>query len=909
MALISSFGKQGVQLGLLSRHVDIEDTEYLSKYFVLSEFNPIFTGGRNPVSFNGSNLLQDKSELQIECLDSQGNSLYLERAKSVDSQFSDAANFVVSIHVYEETYNGTGKLIIVGKTKKGEVVRWIGNITIDKTLPNTSKVRFYYKPTLEARPLLYPVVDTSLAQTNYPPPPAVRVATAVAVIRSYVVGTQIHGSGTGYTGATAISFYGGGGTGAFGYTVIAAGTITGIVITNAGNGYTSAPSIAISDTGGGVGASAVSIIRSEVINVIITDGGTGYLFTPAIIFTGLGTGAAATATVVDGVITAISMDFGGDGYITAPTVTFDVPAPPAAPDLNVPVAFSSTFYTYAADPVKDSNKNAVNPKRTDFDYRLVLTGINPLDLQSTTFPSSSFNTQMEGRTITLHVSRVQLPFSVTEQVTDITASYTIKKVLNNTTAQLSEPYYHPSGKNQLVANIVSGRCFVDYRFILYNTNADSNKKLTLSSTEIVDIKESYAEVIYRNLRTYSGFVARHKLYRKSSFSPGDFQLVSDELLNSTELLLDPVTFNKFYEKMGQFYHQPHIAKYWWAGDTSLTLEAKTTPINSMRIYAADPATVDGTVGVMAKNDSIGITNDSIYYPYDADQNANLSGPAYNSNFVSLKKDATYMLSVDVIMEKPIDSTSKVEFFFTSSIASMQTEKNYQGLFGLKLGEISTSDKVETKYFNKSQRIFFTPSDDYFGTLVVVPNKCNVTLSNLSLKVYGDHGFSPDVLVIQIPFSVKVKNEAFDLKAELLDIDSNVVYSNLRTVQSFDSDGESLYTAAQANPVNSIVRITQRSSNTPGVSWNGVPSFPDLTNCDATSRLVGWHIPDGGETDGQLCYLNVSELRIDSDNYIVVSEFQSGIQHTAKSVAVRYDFDASEGRKIVIDAAGNKETFP
>ena len=74
--LLSSFGKKGVSLGLYTQKVDIEDTVYLSKYFVISEFNPIFTGGKNPVSFNGSVLLKPGSEIKVECLDSNNNSLY-----------------------------------------------------------------------------------------------------------------------------------------------------------------------------------------------------------------------------------------------------------------------------------------------------------------------------------------------------------------------------------------------------------------------------------------------------------------------------------------------------------------------------------------------------------------------------------------------------------------------------------------------------------------------------------------------------------------------------------------------------------------------------------------------------------------------------------------------------------------
>src|SRR5947207_10528585 len=146
MNLRPSFGKRGLNLNLLNIKVDIQDTEYLSKYFILSEFNPIFTAGKNAVAFNGSPLLKDGSEVKVECIDSAGNSLFIEKALGKQTRYVDQSNFIISIHVYDEIYNGNGKLILVGTTNKNEIVRWASNIIIDKTLRNSSKVRFYNKP-------------------------------------------------------------------------------------------------------------------------------------------------------------------------------------------------------------------------------------------------------------------------------------------------------------------------------------------------------------------------------------------------------------------------------------------------------------------------------------------------------------------------------------------------------------------------------------------------------------------------------------------------------------------------------------------------------------------------------------------------------------------------------------------
>ena len=51
--LLNSFGKRGVNYGLLSLPVDVIDVDYTSKYFIVSEFKPQFSSGKNTLSING----------------------------------------------------------------------------------------------------------------------------------------------------------------------------------------------------------------------------------------------------------------------------------------------------------------------------------------------------------------------------------------------------------------------------------------------------------------------------------------------------------------------------------------------------------------------------------------------------------------------------------------------------------------------------------------------------------------------------------------------------------------------------------------------------------------------------------------------------------------------------------------
>jgi hypothetical protein len=74
-----------------------------------------------------------------------------------------------------------------------------------------------------------------------------------------VIRVIVNTGGSGYTGATVVTFSGGGGTGAIASPIISGGVITGVQVTNNGSGYTSAPTVSFVDTTGN-GATATAIV-------------------------------------------------------------------------------------------------------------------------------------------------------------------------------------------------------------------------------------------------------------------------------------------------------------------------------------------------------------------------------------------------------------------------------------------------------------------------------------------------------------------------------------------------------------------------------------------------------------------------------------------------------------------------
>jgi hypothetical protein len=278
----------------------------------------------------------------------------------------------------------------------------------------------------------------------------------------------------------------------------------------------------------------------------------------------------------------------------------------------------------------------------------------------------------------------------------------------------------------------------------------------------------------------------------------------------------------------------------------------------------------------------------------------------------LKKGALYALSTNANIEKnPINTDAKISFYLTSSISSVIQEPTYNHQYGVLIGEIISNNNLPVQYFQTPQTLFFTPLNDYYGTLVIVPYHCNITLSNVSFGLYGDNGFSPDVLFIRVPFPVDSANEAFGLRSDLYDVNLNIIYSELSTVQTFDPSGSSLYSKNTTNLTTAI--NVQQTSNTPGntttTTITGDAVFPHLAPSTGSQLLVNWTVPNGTSNDGKLSYSNISKLGTSGDYIYISSTNSSGSIISSKALTVQYDFSVPVGRKIFIDAFGNKQTFP
>jgi len=756
--LLNSFGKQGVSYGLSTIVADVNDTAYLSKYFVVSEFNPKFTAGRNAFSLNGSTFLLPGSEIFIECIDSAGSNLFVEMATTIDVTaksyaYKEGTSYILSIHVYNDTADGVGKLICFGTLTDNRTVKWQQNITIDKTLNNVSKVRFYNRPILEADPVLVPLLGNDSPRGQ-------------------------------------------------------------------------------------------------------------------------------------------SITFGGKAH------------------------------TNAINPAKDVNYPSVNKRNIDIDYRLTV-DVPPI-VGNIPDDRNGLNSQMIGAIANLNINKIKAPFSNNLIVpTQKTASIIISDVVTNNTLKLIDSYYYADhNNNQIVTDIDDADFSITYPYIAYNTVTASYQTSNINGTLYI-IQDSYADVVYRNIRTFTGFVARHKLYRRSLLSSGDFSIIADEPLSINEQLKDNLTLNKFYERMGKFYSDEHIQHYWFTSSNNLSVvHTPQFSIDSCLVDSPNSSNLNGTDYIIVKNDSINTDRDAIYTPFNQSEFNRTSGSGYDSNFIALKSNVQYILQSDSIIIKDNNVTDAyLEFYFTSSVAEAKNDPNYNVNHGIKLARLNANVAGNLNNFY-DQIFFYTPKNDLYGTIVIVPFKCKAYLKNISFRVYGDDGFSPDLFITRIPWPVSIPNETYQIKAELFDINHNLVYSDLNTVQNFDSSGSSLIPFI---PGNGIIQPGTEDVVVSGslyVSKSVVIDKGDLflNNGDIVLTLGNLYVPsmtlrpnleishsrlitriDDSSPSGKLDYTPIVDVGVNSEHiYVLTGSSVNNDVLRGQSISAVY------ARKIYWDNLGNKQ---
>lgn len=139
--------------------VRVLDTTQNSDYFNVTELPDTFSGGKNAFLIAGSELLEPNTEVKVQIRDSAGEVLYCEFSNGYPDEYYEGISKVVAVYVYPtETAFGPATITLIGQIRDTlDLVKWERKINIDPSLPNTTRVRFYKRPTVSIVEQLAPI--------------------------------------------------------------------------------------------------------------------------------------------------------------------------------------------------------------------------------------------------------------------------------------------------------------------------------------------------------------------------------------------------------------------------------------------------------------------------------------------------------------------------------------------------------------------------------------------------------------------------------------------------------------------------------------------------------------------------------------------------------------------------------
>lgn len=433
--------------------------------------------------------------------------------------------------------------------------------------------------------------------------------------------------------------------------------------------------------------------------------------------------------------------------------------------------YSGSFYGTPLNPPRNSRIDYFDALRSELQYQINSTSGN------------SFSSSMEGNEISFGTG----------------LKATITNVINDSTLIIDKPFVN----NNVVVSTSSTYSIYHTPYRKYQ--GETNKKI------------GTAEVIFKNIETFTGNVYKYKIYRSSLNAPYDAELVSDGIFYGNELLNDSESPRRATADIGIIDSPNQIDQYWKSvGSISLSHDSSVM-IDSMKLSGmTSDQNSNKSSYVIAKLSG----SNSDYIPYNSDdfssyESRTATNSSYKTNFIRMYAGVEYELSMDLVCEKSSpDIDSKIQFYITSSMPSIITHKNYDG-FGLLIGsfDYKTSEKF---YANKKHfgtvKTSFTINNDLNGTLVIVPSNGDYTISNVSIKPYTDFSLNPQTFTIRVPFDAKTENEGFEITCELFDINQNSVYRGLNTIKFFDPKGETY-------PFNFLYSLISGSNDTSENAFN------------------------------------------------------------------------------------------
>ena len=369
---------------------------------------------------------------------------------------------------------------------------------------------------------------------------------------------------------------------------------------------------------------------------------------------------------------------------------------------------------------------------------------------------AQFNYQMIGGLLTVPIPDV---------VYGNSQSYVtrIRSITNAYTAVAQNPYLPTAEDYRLYPQVYTSTIMGVNTYGSKNFNASPYTLVyeTAPTYSLTENYRSFVKATVANMSVFSGDVYSIKLYAKSVGSERDYELIGESVLESKELMIDSESVNT-NERYGYFYGQGTIDSFWTASVLSSTSSMTGPSLTHTSEKLLDAMYVTGSSGIRLYRD---------YYTVY---------PLQKTNFY---KDVEYSLDVKlyaikkykrVAITRMIDVPSARLLIFVSGSAftELPTSMAAGGGFiefsgnGKRIREINLTDtdNVAERSFGKVS-INFIADKDGDGHIRFVIDSGDWHISDVSLRVSQETGFSPDLASFTIPTPSWQRQDTLEFKTE------------------------------------------------------------------------------------------------------------------------------------------------
>lgn len=350
----------------------------------------------------------------------------------------------------------------------------------------------------------------------------------------------------------------------------------------------------------------------------------------------------------------------------------------------------------------------------------------------------------------------------TSDILNDTTLFTVGNLIKFTDGNVVEKIYLYSGSYntpiQGISTAVTSSATLVYR------------KLNASGT---NIPISYANLRITDLNTVSGEIYKLKVYSKVATNFGDYKLIADIPVSSTELLTSQSI--RGYLPIGDFNVLPSASASWYSDRLEKTSNILHPISGSSAYYDSTTTVIPYTLSV---TDNVLLRAMSAYVPVDGTVFSNVSESGY---FIGTREPITvfanteYTLQLDAYYRNESASinltgnTPSVDIYL---IGTGTTKVIDDDPLGQKIGTLTIDGTAQTRWFQDEQ-FNFNPAITDSGTVGLRFAISNGFwhFSEISLKPASDELFAPDEIQLLVP-NTEYHNEFLQHKVEFLDINSN-----------------------------------------------------------------------------------------------------------------------------------------